>query len=62
MGGGAAVACAKVGQVLIKVKTHNVAGGLGEAGFNGGGGLGETLCNCGGANLDSWVSIKTSIG
>ena len=37
MGGGAAVACAKVGQIKIRLKTHDVAGGLGEGSFNRGG-------------------------
>ena len=35
--GGGAVACAKVGQVKIRLKTHDVAGGLGEGALIGGG-------------------------
>ena len=60
--GGAAVACAKVGQVKIRLKTHDVAGGLGEGSFNrGGGGFSGKKCYCGGARADFWVSIETSI-
>ena len=62
-GGGAAVACAKVGQV--KIKTHDVAGGLGEAGFNrgGGGGSGKNCAIVGrflGFNYWLGVSRKSS--
>ena len=55
MGGGAA-ACAKVGQVKMKTKTYDVAGALGEAGFNRVGSGVEKLCSCVGARADSWVS------